>query len=243
MSKSKGNVVSPEEIIGTYGADTARLFILFAAPPERDLEWNDQGVEGSYRFLNRIWRLVYSYADKIAGTTGDISQLSSADRDLRRVTHYTVKKVSDDIGQRFIFNTAVSAIMELVNALYHYKEKVAATEQNLAVIREALDKLTLLLAPLAPHIAEELWEVLGYGESVHRQLWPAYDPTALVEDEVTVVIQVNGKVRDRVQVPAGLGPEELRQTVLALPRVNMILGGVAIKKVIAVPNKLVNIVI
>ena len=243
MSKSKGNVVSPEEIIGTYGADTARLFILFAAPPERDLEWNDQGVEGSYRFLNRIWRLVYSYADKIAGTTGDISQLSSADRDLRRVTHYTVKKVSDDIGQRFIFNTAVSAIMELVNALYHYKEKVAATEQNLAVIREALDKLTLLLAPLAPHIAEELWEVLGYGESVHRQLWPAYDPTALVEDEVTVVIQVNGKVRDRVRVPAGLGPEELRQTVLALPRVNMILGGVAIKKVIAVPNKLVNIVI
>jgi leucyl-tRNA synthetase len=242
MSKSKGNVVSPEEIIERYGADTARLFILFAAPPERDLEWSDQGVEGCYRFLNRLWRLVAAYADAVRRDGGTPAVNSPADRELWRLLHATIKKVTEDIEQRFNFNTAISAIMELVNGCYRYQDTVPAEEQNLPLMGEALRKLVTMLAPFAPHIAEELWQGLGGRESVHLEFWPSYDPAALVEEAVTLVVQVNGKVRDRVQVPAGLSEEEIKELVLKRDRVAGLLAGQQVVKVIVVPDKLVNVV-
>ncbi|MGQ9824042.1 MAG: leucine--tRNA ligase [Desulfotomaculales bacterium] len=243
MSKSKGNVVSPEEIIETYGADTARLFILFAAPPERDLEWSDQGVEGCYRFLNRLWRLVAELSPELAAAPErPQSGLAGVNREMRRLTHRTIKKVTEDIASRFNFNTAVSAIMELVNGLYQFKE-VPAADRDPAVLREAVEALLLLLAPFAPFITEELWEATGHRESIHRRRWPEYDPEALVEDEITVVVQVNGRVRDRVVLPRGLSSEEMVARVLALPRVQQYVEGKKIGKVIPVPEKLVNIVV
>ncbi len=239
MSKSKGNVVSPEEIIKKYGADTARLFILFAAPPERDLEWSDQGVEGSYRFLNRVWRLVYHYQKELQEIKPqDI--LAPEDKDLRRLIHGTIKKVTEDIEQRFNFNTAISAIMELVNGLYQYKER---PNQNLQLVKEAIDSLLLLLAPFAPHITEELWEAVGHKDSVHKQSWPAYNEQALVADEVEVVLQINGKVRDRLVVPAQIDRAELEKAVLVMDKAKAAIEGKEIVKIITVPGKLVNIVV
>ncbi len=243
MSKSKGNIVSPEDIVERYGADTARLFILFAAPPEKDLEWSDQGVEGCYRFLNRVWRLVTAVAPEIAGAPSRPSgRLVGVNREMHRLTHQAVKKVTEDIEKRFNFNTAISAIMELVNALYQYRE-VPETDRDPAVMREAVEHLLLLLAPFAPHIAEELWEAIGHRESIHRQPWPAYDQEALVEDEITIVVQVNGRVRERVLVPAGISTEEMKEVVLAQPRVRQLLEGKEVLKIIPVPGKLVNIVV
>jgi len=242
MSKSRGNVVSPEEIIERYGADTARLFILFAAPPERDLEWSDRGVEGCFRFLNRVWRLVGSYAGKVRQVSGPLTVTQPADKDLWRLLHATIKKVTEDIEQRYNFNTAISAIMELVNGCYRYQDTVAETEQNLILVGTVLKKMVTMLAPFAPHIAEELWQGLGAKESVHLEAWPEYAPEALVTQEVTMVVQINGKVRDRVQVPAGLGQEEIKQHVLNREKVVSILAGQQVVKVIIVPDKLINIV-
>ncbi len=242
MSKSKGNIVSPEEIIETYGADTARLFILFAAPPERDLEWSDQGVEGCSRFLNRVWRLVAPLAEELpAAPSIPAGELTGVNREMRRLTHQTIKKVTEDIAVRFNFNTAVSAIMELVNGLYQYRE-VPAADRDPAVLREAVESLLLLLAPFAPFITEELWQGTGHQGSIHKQSWPEYDPAALVEDEVTIVVQINGRVRDRVVVPQGISTDEMVDRVLAQPRVRQLTEGKRIKKVIPVPGKLVNIV-
>ncbi|MHB1128125.1 MAG: leucine--tRNA ligase [Bacillota bacterium] len=245
MSKSKGNVVSPEEIIHKYGADTARLFILFAAPPERDLEWNDQGVEGCYRFLNRVWRLFNTYIEQrrhgVPGSDGQAMTLE--DRELHRMTHSIVKKVTEDIAQRFNFNTAISAIMELVNTLNKYLESIDPASRNGAVSREALCNLLLLLAPFAPHITEELWSVMEGEGSIHDHRWPCFDAEALVEDTVTVVIQINGKVRERLKVPAGLDQDRLGQLALDLDKVKSLLAGKDIAKVVAVPDKLVNIVV
>lgn len=241
MSKSKGNVVSPEEIINKYGADTARMFILFAAPPERDLEWNDQAVEGCYRFLNRVWRLVTSYAEEIKGLDGQIGNLEGAAKDLRRLTHQTIKKVTEDISTRFNFNTAISAIMELVNGLTNHKEKEQDT--NLLVVKEAIENLILLLAPFAPHITEELWHILGKEESVHLQKWPEYDPQAIVVDEVTIVVQVNGKVRDKITVPNNLDKDSVLRVAKNQPKIIEYINGKEVKKEIVIPNKLVNIVV
>lgn len=247
MSKSKGNIVSPEEIILKYGADTARLFILFAAPPERDLEWNDQGVEGCYRFLNRVWRLVAQYEDVLkAGPESSKAQnpkfdeLDTAAKEMRRQTHLAIQRVTTDIGMRFNFNTGVSAIMELVNALYLYKEQ---PNSHVEVAREALESILILLAPYAPHITEELWSELGHKESVHSQSWPQVDGAALVQDEVTVVLQVNGKVRERIQVPAQISAQELENQVRNLPKLAEWTQGKEIVKVITVPGKLVNVVV
>lgn len=243
MSKSKGNVVSPEDIIGRYGADTARLFILFAAPPERDLEWSDQGVEGCYRFLNRVWRLVAPLAGglhKAPLKVGD--NLVGVNREMRRVTHSAIKKVTEDVGNRFNFNTAVSAIMEMVNALYQYKE-VPETDRDPAVMREAVESLLLLLAPFAPHIAEELWEAAGHKGSIHLAPWPEYDAGAIVEDEVTIVVQINGKIRERMLVPAGLSGQDTQDKVMQDPKVLTLIDGKKIIKIIPVPGKLVNIVV
>lgn len=240
MSKSKGNVVSPEEIINKYGADTARLFILFAAPPEKDLEWSEKGVEGSYRFLNRVWRLAYHYRDVLTASQVTVGEMDDAARSLRRATHVTIKRVSDDVAIRFNFNTAISAIMELVNACYAYREHPV---QNPAVIQEAIGTLIVLLAPFAPHISEELWEALGNKDSVHLQRWPEFNPSALIQDEITVVIQINGKVRDRLSVPNGLEAKALEERALTEPRIQQFLEGKQVVKVISVPGKLVNIVV
>jgi len=243
MSKSKGNVVDPDRIIDQYGADTARLFILFASPPERDLEWSDEGVEGSYRFINRVWRLAMEYVDDIRDVSRNIPKdLGTRERELRRIVHGSVKKITTDIDSRFSFNTAISAIMEMVNELYQYKE-LPKEEQELAVVREALELLLLVLAPFAPHVAEELWHRLGQSESVHSQKWPTYDEEAARAEEVTIVIQVNGKVRERIVVPVGSDEKYIKTHALAEPRVQAYVEGKTIVKTVVVPDKLVNIVV
>lgn len=243
MSKSLGNVVSPEEILSKYGADTARLFILFAAPPERELEWSDQGVEGSFRFLNRIWRIVQAFEAVLAQkvTEYDHSNLSEADKDLRRVLHSSIKKVTNDIETRFNFNTAISTMMELVNALYAYKE--AAKEPNAGLIYEAISDLIKMMSPFVPHITEELWRgAIDANSSVHEQSWPECDEEALKVDNVEIVLQVNGKVRGRLTVPAEATKEELERIAMADANVQAHIGDTTVRKVICVPGRLVNIV-
>ena len=243
MSKSLGNVVSPEEILSKYGADTARLFILFAAPPERELEWSDQGVEGSFRFLNRIWRIVQAFEAVLAQkvTEYDHSNLSEADKDLRRVLHSSIKKVTNDIETRFNFNTAISTMMELVNALYAYKE--AAKELNAGLVYEAISDLIKMMSPFVPHITEELWRgAIDANSSVHEQSWPECDEEALKVDNVEIVLQVNGKVRGRLTVPAEATKEELEKIAMADANVQAHIGEATVRKVICVPGRLVNIV-
>lgn len=243
MSKSLGNVVSPEEILSKYGADTARLFILFAAPPERELEWSDQGVEGSFRFLNRIWRIVQAFENVLAQkvTEYDHSNLSEADKDLRRVLHSSIKKVTNDIETRFNFNTAISTMMELVNALYAYKE--AAKEPNAGLIYEVISDLIKMMSPFVPHITEELWRgAIDANSSVHEQSWPECDEEALKVDNVEIVLQVNGKVRGRLTVPAEATKEELEKIAMADANVQAHIGDATVRKVICVPGRLVNIV-
>ena len=243
MSKSLGNVVSPEEILSKYGADTARLFILFAAPPERELEWSDQGVEGSFRFLNRIWRIVQAFETVLEQkvTEYDHSKLSEADKDLRRVLHSSIKKVTNDIETRFNFNTAISTMMELVNALYAYKE--AAKEPNAGLIYEAISDLIKMMSPFVPHITEELWRgAIDANSSVHEQSWPECDEEALKVDNVEIVLQVNGKVRGRLTVPAEATKEELEKIAMADANVQAHIGDATVRKVICVPGRLVNIV-
>ena len=243
MSKSLGNVVSPEEILSKYGADTARLFILFAAPPERELEWSDQGVEGSFRFLNRIWRIVQAFETVLAQkvTEYDHSNLNEADKDLRRVLHSSIKKVTNDIETRFNFNTAISTMMELVNALYAYKE--AVKEPNAGLVYEAISDLIKMMSPFVPHITEELWRgAIDANSSVHEQSWPECDEEALKVDNVEIVLQVNGKVRGRLTVPAEATKEELEKIAMADANVQAHIGDATVRKVICVPGRLVNIV-
>ena len=243
MSKSLGNVVSPEEILSKYGADTARLFILFAAPPERELEWSDQGVEGSFRFLNRIWRIVQAFEAVLAQkvTEYDHSNLNEADKDLRRVLHSSIKKVTNDIDTRFNFNTAISTMMELVNALYAYKE--AVKEPNAGLVYEAISDLIKMMSPFVPHITEELWRgAIDADSSVHEQSWPECDEEALKVDNVEIVLQVNGKVRGRLNVPAEATKEELEKIAMADANVQAHIGDATVRKVICVPGRLVNIV-
>ena len=243
MSKSLGNVVSPEEILSKYGADTARLFILFAAPPERELEWSDQGVEGSFRFLNRIWRIVQAFETVLEQkvTEYDHSNLNEADKDLRRVLHSSIKKVTNDIETRFNFNTAISTMMELVNALYAYKE--AAKEPNAGLVYEAISDLIKMMSPFVPHITEELWRgAIDANSSVHEQSWPECDEEALKVDNVEIVLQVNGKVRGRLTVPAEATKEELEKIAMADANVQAHIGDATVRKVICVPGRLVNIV-
>lgn len=243
MSKSLGNVVSPEEIVGKYGADTARLFIMFAAPVERELEWSDQGVEGSFRFLNRVWRIVYHFKDVLAQQVADYdtAKLKEEDKALRHVLHASVKKITEDIDHRFNFNTAISTMMELVNALYAYKDKAATV--NPGLIYETVSKLLLVMAPFVPHITEELWhDAMGKTESIHKESWPTYDPEAVKVDEVEVLIQVNGKPKVRLITSPELSKEALEKLALENQEVQSAIAGKEVKKVIAVPGRLVNIV-
>lgn len=240
MSKSLGNVVSPAEILEKYGADTARLFILFAAPPEKELDWSDAGVEGSFRFLNRVYRLVYETVQKYGFKTTDFEIRNDNDKQLNYMANYAVKKVSDDAGGRFQFNTAISTIMEFVNELYRYKE---LPDVNEGLINACIEKLVLILSPFTPHVCEEMWEYLGHIGSLYNVGWPAYDESALVKDSVEIVIQINGKVKEKMSVASGLGRDELQKTVMESEAAVRAVDGRNIVKVIAVPDKLVNIVV
>ena len=245
MSKSKKNVVDPEDLINQYGADTVRMFCLFASPPEKDLEWSDQGVEGSYRFLNRVWRLVVDHIDEIknAPPYNAKDPLSGQLRDLHRKTHQTIKKVTEDIENRFSFNTAIAAIMELVNEINRFlnnKDKKDDTAWSL--VREAVEATVVLVSPVVPHITEELWHMLGNSESLLNISWPTYREEALEAKKRLVVLQVNGKVRSRIEVPASYSEKEIEAEALADERVRRFINGQPIKKVIVVQKKLVNVV-
>lgn len=242
MSKSKGNVVSPEEIIGQYGADTARLFILFAAPVDRDLDWSDDGVAGAYRFLRRVWRIMEIFEDKIKSSSDDydVTALTAEEKELRRVLHTTIKKVTEDIRDRFMFNTAISSIMELVNAFYAFQDSKTI---NGGLVREVSLNLLKMLAPFAPHITEELWSILVAQGSIHQQQWPQYEEAAIVQAEVEIVLQINGKVRDRIMIATGISREEMETAAKANARVQELTEGKTIVKMICVPDKLVNVVV
>lgn len=244
MSKSLGNVVSPEEIVEKYGADTARLFILFASPPEKDLEWSDQGVEGCYKFINRVWRIINHFIDIVKGDYEvNPAGFTKEDKDLWFVINNSVKRVTDDIEKRFNFNTAISAIMELVNAFYNYSDKVPDEKKNKGIIKSGIEKMILMLAPFIPHAAEELWCSIGKEGSVHDEKWPGYDESALVKDEIEIVVQINGKVRDKIVIPAGLDKKEMEEKALESEKIKMAIEGKNVVKVISVPGKLVNIVV
>ena len=243
MSKSKGNIVDPDDMIERYGADTTRLFSLFAAPPEKDLDWKEEGVEGSYRFLHRVWRLVHElrgYLSEQPPPRGK-TDLPEDLWQLRQKVHKTIKKVTEDI-ERFHFNTAIAAVMELVNHIYQIKDKIEDTPLARSTWRETLESLVLLLSPFVPHIAEELWEALGKKNSVIKAPWPEYDPEAIAEEEILIVVQVNGKLRDRLLVPASAKEDEIKERALASPKVKKHIEGKEVKKTIIVPKRLVNIV-
>lgn len=239
MSKSLGNVVSPAEIIDKYGADTARLFILFAAPPEKELDWSDKGVEGSYRFLGRVWRMVYEFLEKCNNTPGEYDIRNDADRRLAYTLNFTIKKVTEDVRDRFNFNTAISSIMELVNEMYKYKEG----EINEVLYSTAVKDTMILLAPFVPHITEELWEELGYGGSVHEQEWPTYSEEELKKDEIEIVVQINGKNKEKLNIPGDASREDMIKIAGENEKIKGLTEGKNVIKVIAVPGRLINIVV
>ncbi|MBQ4146017.1 MAG: leucine--tRNA ligase [Clostridia bacterium] len=242
MSKSVGNVVSPDEIVEKFGADTARLFILFAAPPERDLDWNDTAVEGAYRFLNRVWRAVEDLAPYCEKAAIDHSSLNDDEKKLRLAVHSGIRKVTDDCN-RFSFNTAISAIMEYVNALYTYKEKTNAENYNKALVFEAVENLIVILSPFVPHICSEMWEIMGRSEDLSTYSWPKYAEEALQVSEVEVVLQINGKIRDKIMISPDLNPAQMQEAALASQKVQELIAGKEVVKCIAVPKKLINIVV
>jgi leucyl-tRNA synthetase len=238
MSKSKGNTVDPQELIDRYGADTVRLFSMFAAPPEQSLEWSDAGVEGSHRFLKRLWRLVQDRALHEGTVDVKTANLNKAQKDLRRKTHETIAKVSDDYGRRQTFNTAVAAVMELCNDVSRHS---GASPEDAAVVDEALTTAVSLLNPIVPHISETLFHHLT-GGNILQAPWPELDESALARDEIDIVVQVNGKVRAKISVAADASKEAIEHIALAHDNVQRFTDGVTVRKVIVVPGKLVNVV-
>ena len=242
MSKSLGNVVSPAEIQARYGSDTARLFILFAAPPEKELDWSDEGVEGSYRFLNRVYRLVIEYIDEIRGdseVSSSFEAKSDADKSLSFMLNSAIKKVTEDVGGRFNFNTAIASIMELVNEMYKYKNG----EINLPLYGNAIETLLVLLNPFCPHVTEELWNNLGHEDRLYNKEWPSYDESALVKDEIEFILQINGKLKDRLRLPNDTQKEVVEEAARASERFKEATEGHEVVKVIFVPNKIINFVV
>jgi len=245
MSKSKKNIVDPDDLLEKYGADTARLFCLFAAPPEKDLEWSDQGVEGCFRFLNRIFKLVEEHREELQQPVTPLPfQALTVGRPLFRKAQRTIKKASQDIEDEFHFNTAISALMELANEIGQFELHAdpETKEERRYAVKSALEVLVILLAPFAPHLAEELWQMLGHPRSVSEEPWPSYDPEALQAEELLVVVQVDGKLRSRLILPASTDEEAIREAALADPKIKRWLQDREVKKVIVVPKKLVNIV-
>jgi leucyl-tRNA synthetase len=244
MSKSKKNIVDPEDLINAYGADTARLFTLFAAPPEKDLEWSDQGVEGGFRFLSRLWRFVHQHGEALAGARVDLQsdEVGGEWRELRRMIHRTIKKVTEDIDDRFHLNTAIAAIMELFNAVSNVGQDAPLTRDRARLVKAGVETIVVLLASFVPHIASELWEHLGHRDRLDQVPWPAYAPEALEQEELLIVVQVNGKVRGRITVPADETQERIESAALADERVSAFLGEKKIQRVVHVPRRLVNIV-
>jgi len=239
MSKSKNNGVDPQEAIDVYGADTVRLYTMFAAPPEQTLEWSDAGVQGAQKFLQRVWRLTY---DLVQG--GDIPELNvdaldKGQKDARRKIHETIQKVSDDVGRRYSFNTAIAAMMELSNYLQKMDKDA---EQSRAVIAEGIKALVLMLAPTTPHICDELWKALGNDSDMLDAAWPTVDEKALEKDSIQMVVQVNGKVRTKLELPANISKDDAEAAALADENVQRFIDGNTVRKVIVVPGKLVNIV-
>jgi leucyl-tRNA synthetase len=238
MSKSKGNTVDPQALIDKYGADTVRLFIMFASPPEQSLDWSDTGVEGASRFLNRLWKQVVTHVEQPVGAL-KAEQLSNADRALRRQVHETIKKVTDDLGRRFTFNTAIAALMELLNSLSRVKD----SGQTRAVIREGLEAIVVMLSPIVPHITQALWQTLGHSGLILDAAWPMVDQSALKRDEIEMVVQVNGKLRGQITVSIEASKQSIESMALNEPKVQRFTEGKTIKKVIVVPKKLVNVVV
>jgi len=259
MSKSKGNVVDPDDMLTKYGADSLRLYVMFVAPPEKEVEWSDSGLEGSFRFLVRVWRLVDHWAETIGGegipACGD--DCTDAERALRRKTHETIRRVTVDVEERMHLNTAVSSLMELVNELYSFSEGTvrgapsrnpAAARgpertQTIGALREAIDALVLMLSPFAPHMAEEMWQMLGHGNGLAKAAWPAFDPAVAKADEVIVPVQVNGKLRARVTAPADASEDQLRELALAHETVRTHTSGKTIRKVVVAKGPLVSVVV
>jgi len=245
MSKSLKNVVDPDYLIQRYGADTVRMFCLFAAPPEKDLEWSDQGVDGSFRFISRTWRIVMDYLDDLRGIppfAGD-GELTGDLKALRRKTHQVIRKVTSDIEDRFHFNTAISAVMELVNVLYQTKRPEKSDAVGLAVVRETIEAIVVLLSPIVPHITEELWTLLGKTDAIADTAWPGFDAGIAAEEEITIVLQVNGKVRSRITVPADESEARIKAAARADKRICEFIGDRPVLKEVYVPKKLVNIVV
>ncbi|MBE9563977.1 MAG: class I tRNA ligase family protein, partial [Proteobacteria bacterium] len=241
MSKSKGNTVDPQQLIEKYGADTVRLFILFAAPPDQSLEWNDEGVDGASRFLKRLWKLVALHVTtQQAGSVAlNIDGLSAEQKDIRRKLHETIAKVTDDVGRRHTFNTAIAAVMELMNDLTKFKDD---SEQGVAVMREAVEGIVLLLSPIVPHVTQQLWNDLGHDELLADVSWPQCDDSALARDEIELVVQVNGKLRSKINVAADAPNDAIEAVALADEKIVSNIEGKTVRKVIVVPGRLVNIV-
>jgi len=240
MSKAKGNTVDPQELIEKYGADTVRLFMMFAAPPEHSLEWSDDGVQGASRFLRRFWTAVHSHAAEGDASAVETDALNDEQRDLRRKTHHTIAKVSDDIGRRYTFNTAIAATMELLNAVNRYAVSSAADR---AVVREALEAIVLVLSPIVPHICHELWHVLGHASAPVDERWPTFDESAVQQDMIEIIVQVNGKLRGRISVASDADKESISAMALADKNVQRFVADKEIRKTIVVPGRLVNVVV
>jgi leucyl-tRNA synthetase len=251
MSKSKGNVVDPDDMMQKFGADALRLYVMFVAPPEKEIEWSDAGLEGSWRFLARIWRFVDQWCDpaKQAAPIGSVDpgRFDADEKKLRRKTHDTIRRVTVDVEQRIHLNTAVSALMELVNDLYAFGDRVQKAKpvrpESLSAIREAIDALIVMISPFAPHTAEELWEMTGHAGGIDKTQWPSFDEDVARADEIVVVVQVNGRVRGRLNVAAETPESELRERALADPGVQPHIRGKTIKSVVVVKGKLINVVV
>jgi leucyl-tRNA synthetase len=236
MSKSKGNVVGADALADRFGADTARLFVLFAGPPEKEVDWRSDGAEGIYRFLSRVYRFATRNLER--ARAGSVAGEPEADRKILRKLHQTIRKITEDFESRWHFNTSVAGIMELVNDLYAEEARLSD-----ATVGAVLEKLTLLLGPFAPYLAQEIWDLLGREGPVFREAWPLYDADLAKEQEAEIVVQVNGKLRSRISAPFGTPEDVLKARALADPKVRVFLDGKQVVKVIVVPDKLVNIVV
>jgi leucyl-tRNA synthetase len=246
MSKSKGNVVDPDEMIKNYGTDALRLFILFAAPPEKEFAWSEDGIEGSFRFLARVWQLFQESQDLFHVAKGETVKAAPLDQAsyarLQKKMHQTIRKVGEDIGKRFHLNTAISAIMEFTNALKKEKEILKNSESGRALLKDGLKNLALLLSPFTPHLGEELWQSMGQATLTYHASWPAYNPALAKEEKATIVVEINGKVRDKFEADLDISEDEMEDVALGLARIQELIGGRPVKKVVCIKNRIVNIV-